>query len=231
MSPCRRRGSRRRRSSRRHDEGRKLQSLLAQGCFSATTCRFWLLILSYTRNCSYRIFIIKDSTQHSVLGRDRKPKMCGRKMAKGAKHGRFVQGSSRALLLALVLIFIGPAPFSGSPTFVRSSFPARSSTGIHQRMGQIRCAQAGDPSKDKPTKYADDVMPDVTGSVRLYATHTLCISCLACCCQFKRLLPNVKLEVAFDVWRETRRWVGSGEEVLARFEAQEEQERQSRPKQ
>ncbi|CAE7218628.1 unnamed protein product [Symbiodinium necroappetens] len=158
--------------------------------------------------------------------------MCGGKMAKGAKHG--VRGSSRALLFALVLVCIGPTPFSASPTFVKSSFSARSSAGMHQRMGQVRCAQAGDPSndsKDKPKKYADDVMPDVTGSVRLYATHTLCISCLACCCQFKRLLPNVKLEVAFDVWRETRRWVGSGEEVLARFEAQEEQERQSRQKQ
>ena len=31
-------------------------------------------------------------------------------------------------------------------------------------------------------RYADDVMPEVTGAVRLYATHTLCISCLACCC-------------------------------------------------
>mmetsp|Transcript_3064 Transcript_3064/g.3477 ORF Transcript_3064/g.3477 Transcript_3064/m.3477 type:complete len:199 (-) Transcript_3064:20-616(-) len=87
----------------------------------------------------------------------------------------------------------------------------------------MRFAEASGKAEDAP-KYADDVMPDVTGAVRLYATHTLCISCLACCCQFKRLLPNVKLEVAFDVWRETRRWVGSGEEVLARFEAQEEQD-------
>mmetsp|Transcript_6109 Transcript_6109/g.11185 ORF Transcript_6109/g.11185 Transcript_6109/m.11185 type:complete len:146 (+) Transcript_6109:35-472(+) len=90
-----------------------------------------------------------------------------------------------------------------------------------------RCAKvapvAAEPAPKQNPKYADDVMPDVTGAVRLYATHTLCISCLACCCQFKRLLPNVKLEVAFDVWRETRRWVGSGEEALTRFEAQEEQ--------
>eukprot|EP00931_Biecheleriopsis_adriatica_P052812 TRINITY_DN30793_c0_g1_i1.p1 TRINITY_DN30793_c0_g1~~TRINITY_DN30793_c0_g1_i1.p1 ORF type:complete len:150 (+),score=30.16 TRINITY_DN30793_c0_g1_i1:39-488(+) len=77
-------------------------------------------------------------------------------------------------------------------------------------------------------EYADDVMPDVTGAVRLYATHTLCISCLACCCQFKRLLPNVKLEVAFDVWRETRRWVGSGEDVLAQYEDAEQEESSSK---
>ncbi|CAK9061801.1 unnamed protein product [Durusdinium trenchii] len=97
-----------------------------------------------------------------------------------------------------------------------------------QSLGPTSCfAQANAEDKEEPAKYADDVMPDVTGAVRLYATHTLCISCLACCCQFKRLLPNVKLEVAFDVWRETRRWVGSGEEVLARLEAQEEQNSQS----
>mmetsp|Transcript_12675 Transcript_12675/g.14346 ORF Transcript_12675/g.14346 Transcript_12675/m.14346 type:complete len:99 (-) Transcript_12675:7-303(-) len=66
---------------------------------------------------------------------------------------------------------------------------------------------------EEKIQYADDVMPEVTGAVRLYATHTLCISCLACCCQFKRLLPNVKLEVAFDVWRETRRWVGTPEDL------------------
>eukprot|EP00434_Breviolum_minutum_P040988 symbB.v1.2.036444.t1/scaffold5141.1/size55293/4 len=56
-------------------------------------------------------------------------------------------------------------------------------------------SSASDESEtEEAPKYADDVMPDVTGAVRLYATHTLCISCLACCCQFKRLLPNVKLE-------------------------------------
>mmetsp|Transcript_50501 Transcript_50501/g.80625 ORF Transcript_50501/g.80625 Transcript_50501/m.80625 type:complete len:181 (+) Transcript_50501:47-589(+) len=99
---------------------------------------------------------------------------------------------------------------------------------IVSELSIMRCAEAPSSQSKKETektpKYADDVMPDVTGAVRLYATHTLCISCLACCCQFKRLLPNVKLEVAFDVWRETRRWVGSGEEVLARLEAQERQE-------
>eukprot|EP00933_Yihiella_yeosuensis_P050818 TRINITY_DN48613_c0_g1_i1.p1 TRINITY_DN48613_c0_g1~~TRINITY_DN48613_c0_g1_i1.p1 ORF type:complete len:177 (+),score=27.29 TRINITY_DN48613_c0_g1_i1:40-531(+) len=84
-----------------------------------------------------------------------------------------------------------------SPCCIRSSLVAAAAagSGVGQEDGR---------------KYADDVMPDVTGAVRLYATHTLCISCLACCCQFKRLLPNVKLEVAFDVWRETRRWVGKG---------------------
>eukprot|EP00419_Tripos_fusus_P027724 CAMPEP_0172720514 /NCGR_PEP_ID=MMETSP1074-20121228/77079_1 /TAXON_ID=2916 /ORGANISM="Ceratium fusus, Strain PA161109" /LENGTH=91 /DNA_ID=CAMNT_0013546043 /DNA_START=284 /DNA_END=559 /DNA_ORIENTATION=+ len=70
------------------------------------------------------------------------------------------------------------------------------------------------PGDRKRANYADDVMPEVTGAVRLYATHTPCISCLACMCQFKRILPNVKLEVAFDVWRETRRWVGTPEEYV-----------------
>mmetsp|Transcript_48340 Transcript_48340/g.134394 ORF Transcript_48340/g.134394 Transcript_48340/m.134394 type:complete len:197 (-) Transcript_48340:38-628(-) len=73
--------------------------------------------------------------------------------------------------------------------------------------------EEGTDGEEEKIQYADDVMPEVTGAVRLYATHTLCISCLACCCQFKRLLPNVKLEVAFDVWRETRRWVGTPEDL------------------
>mmetsp|Transcript_22580 Transcript_22580/g.77198 ORF Transcript_22580/g.77198 Transcript_22580/m.77198 type:complete len:181 (+) Transcript_22580:118-660(+) len=68
-------------------------------------------------------------------------------------------------------------------------------------------------------RYASDAMPEVTGSVRLFSTHTLCISCLACCCQFKRLLPNVKLEVAFDPWRETRRWVSNPEDELNRADS------------
>ncbi|CAE7358917.1 CHR12, partial [Symbiodinium sp. KB8] len=44
------------------------------------------------------------------------------------------------------------------------------------------------------------------GSVRLYATHTLCISCLAVCCQFHRLFPRVSLKVEMDTWDETLRW-------------------------
>ncbi|CAE8652243.1 unnamed protein product [Polarella glacialis] len=38
------------------------------------------------------------------------------------------------------------------------------------------------------------------GSVRLYAGHTLCISCLAICCQFQGLFPAVRLQVAMDIW-------------------------------
>lgn len=48
---------------------------------------------------------------------------------------------------------------------------------------------------------------DVTGTVRLYASHTPCISCMACFCQFQRLFPKVKLCVDFDDWRDTRRMV------------------------
>jgi len=47
----------------------------------------------------------------------------------------------------------------------------------------------------------------VTGTVRLYASHTPCISCMACFCQFQRLFPKVKLCVDFDDWRDTRRMV------------------------
>lgn len=48
---------------------------------------------------------------------------------------------------------------------------------------------------------------NVTGTVRLYASHTPCISCMACFCQFQRLFPKVKLCVDFDDWRDTRRMV------------------------
>lgn len=103
---------------------------------------------------------------------------------------------------------------------------APSAAAAEQRVRLRRRAQAGQDDFEDDDEEGDDlgalaasapprpVTPEeefegVTGTVRLYATHTLCISCLACCCQFKRLLPNVKLEVAFDVWRETRRWVGT----------------------
>merc|ERR1712048_1329460 len=46
-----------------------------------------------------------------------------------------------------------------------------------------------------------------TGTVRLYSSHTPCISCMACFCQFQRLFPKVKLCVDFDDWRDTRRMV------------------------
>lgn len=48
---------------------------------------------------------------------------------------------------------------------------------------------------------------EVTGWVRLYASHTPCISCMACFCQFQRLFPKVQLSVDFDDWRDTRRMV------------------------
>jgi len=43
-----------------------------------------------------------------------------------------------------------------------------------------------------------------SGTVRLYASHTPCVSCLACFAQFRRLFPRVKLVVAFAAWDETR---------------------------
>lgn len=42
------------------------------------------------------------------------------------------------------------------------------------------------------------------GTVRLYAVHTPCISCLAVFSQFKALFPRVRLTVAFASWQETR---------------------------
>ena len=58
--------------------------------------------------------------------------------------------------------------------------------------------RAKSPSRDLSSlvrpraRYADDVMPEVTGAVRLYATHTLCISCLACCCEHLRVIMTCR---------------------------------------
>eukprot|EP00929_Paragymnodinium_shiwhaense_P069364 TRINITY_DN34992_c0_g1_i1.p1 TRINITY_DN34992_c0_g1~~TRINITY_DN34992_c0_g1_i1.p1 ORF type:complete len:960 (+),score=218.02 TRINITY_DN34992_c0_g1_i1:166-3045(+) len=46
--------------------------------------------------------------------------------------------------------------------------------------------------------------------VRLFVSHTLCISCLAVCCQFAKALPHARLNVAFSTWREGCRWAGFG---------------------
>ncbi|CAL1173409.1 unnamed protein product [Cladocopium goreaui] len=51
-----------------------------------------------------------------------------------------------------------------------------------------------------------------SGRVILYASHTLCISCLAVCCQFRGLFPGVSLHVHMDLWSETERWVRKGEQ-------------------
>ncbi|CAE7494387.1 unnamed protein product [Symbiodinium natans] len=40
---------------------------------------------------------------------------------------------------------------------------------------------------------------DFRGAVRLYVTHTLCISCLAACYQYKALHPHLRLSVGFRV--------------------------------
>lgn len=51
-----------------------------------------------------------------------------------------------------------------------------------------------------------DQWEQTLGSVQLYASHYLCISCLAAVAQFTRRLPRVQLQVAFDdaweVWEE-----------------------------
>jgi len=58
-----------------------------------------------------------------------------------------------------------------------------------------------------------DRLEDTAGWVKLYASHYLCISCLAVVAQFTRLLPKVHLEVAYDnAWASwTERAVPSGE--------------------
>ena len=44
----------------------------------------------------------------------------------------------------------------------------------------------------------------VTGSVRLFSCHTPCVSCLFVFTQFQQLFPQIRLQVAFQSWAETR---------------------------
>eukprot|EP00929_Paragymnodinium_shiwhaense_P099820 TRINITY_DN6169_c0_g1_i1.p2 TRINITY_DN6169_c0_g1~~TRINITY_DN6169_c0_g1_i1.p2 ORF type:complete len:140 (+),score=24.93 TRINITY_DN6169_c0_g1_i1:69-488(+) len=119
------------------------------------------------------------------------------------------------LVLTLSFLQLGRSSFSCFVHNKAGQLPKqrRAVPSVSRRLAAAQDASTGAEGDDeeKP-KTIEEEFAGVTGTVRLYATHTLCISCLAACCQFKRLLPNVKLEVAFDVWRETRRWVGSGED-------------------
>ena len=49
--------------------------------------------------------------------------------------------------------------------------------------------------------YDDSAMK---GWVRLYASHTPCISCVAACCAFRGAHPGVSLAVDFDPWAVVR---------------------------
>lgn len=45
------------------------------------------------------------------------------------------------------------------------------------------------------------------GQIRVFATHTPCISCLSSMCQFTRAFPGGGIKVSFDAWKQTRRWL------------------------
>eukprot|EP00442_Polarella_glacialis_P037435 CAMPEP_0115082858 /NCGR_PEP_ID=MMETSP0227-20121206/20168_1 /TAXON_ID=89957 /ORGANISM="Polarella glacialis, Strain CCMP 1383" /LENGTH=375 /DNA_ID=CAMNT_0002471061 /DNA_START=132 /DNA_END=1259 /DNA_ORIENTATION=- len=54
----------------------------------------------------------------------------------------------------------------------------------------------------------EGVPTKVTGQMRVYASHTPCISCLSSMCQFTRCFEGAGIKVTFDAWKETRRWIG-----------------------
>lgn len=62
--------------------------------------------------------------------------------------------------------------------------------------------------EDVPISKDEGVAHEVTGQVRVYASHTPCISCLSSMCQFSRAFEGAGIQVSFDIWRETRRWIG-----------------------
>merc|ERR1719215_206044 len=59
-----------------------------------------------------------------------------------------------------------------------------------------------------PTAKDEGVPMDIKGKARVWATHTPCISCLSSMMQFTRAFEGASLAVGFDVWKETRRWIG-----------------------
>lgn len=59
-----------------------------------------------------------------------------------------------------------------------------------------------------PIHEDEGVEHRVRGAMRVYASHTPCISCLSSMCQFSRAFEGADLKVTFDTWRETRRWIG-----------------------
>jgi len=62
--------------------------------------------------------------------------------------------------------------------------------------------------EDVPIGEDEGVPAEVKGQMRVYASHTPCISCLSSMCQFSRAFEGAGLKVTFDTWRETRRWIG-----------------------
>jgi len=57
-------------------------------------------------------------------------------------------------------------------------------------------------------KKSEGVNEPITGQMRVHATHTPCISCLSSMMQLTRAFPGCKLKVTFDIWKETKRWIG-----------------------
>ncbi|CAE7942718.1 osm1 [Symbiodinium sp. KB8] len=55
---------------------------------------------------------------------------------------------------------------------------------------------------------SEGVKKGVTGQMRVFASHTPCISCLSSMCQFTRCFEGARISVTYDTWKETRRWIG-----------------------
>jgi len=62
--------------------------------------------------------------------------------------------------------------------------------------------------QEAPIGTDEGVKPEVKGAMRVYASHTPCISCLSSMCQFTRAFEGANLAVTFDQWKDTRRWIG-----------------------
>eukprot|EP00933_Yihiella_yeosuensis_P051100 TRINITY_DN48950_c0_g1_i1.p1 TRINITY_DN48950_c0_g1~~TRINITY_DN48950_c0_g1_i1.p1 ORF type:complete len:498 (+),score=90.11 TRINITY_DN48950_c0_g1_i1:162-1496(+) len=83
-----------------------------------------------------------------------------------------------------------------------SGFSGRHGELLEELMSQVLQVQPVQPGSMRPGKVGRD------GTVRLYMTYNPCMACLASFYQIQQRYPGVKLEVAFDGFRETRYWTG-----------------------
>jgi len=95
-----------------------------------------------------------------------------------------------------------PPEKPGASDFMQAVFVEHDRSLHAERMALLAL---GDAIKRKGGRLHPDA--EVRGAAICYASHTPCISCLSCFCQFTRALPHVKLFFYFDTWSESKHWV------------------------
>lgn len=56
--------------------------------------------------------------------------------------------------------------------------------------------------KESDPGVSHEPRPHIEGLARMFVSHTPCISCLGCFCQFRRIFPEIFLYIEFTDWKE-----------------------------